>query len=208
MMDFAPLLTSYTSKRTEIEKHLHEFKAVMKRPEEELFAELVFCILTPQSRAKLCDKAVKNLFNSKAIYGKASEIKKHLKGMVRFHNEKTKHIIKAREIFLNGGIGFNLVGNPPEVREWLAENVYGLGYKESSHFLRNIGMGEELAILDRHILRNLVKYGVIKEIPKSLTRKRYVEIEKKMKEFSNVVGIPLPHLDLLFWSEETDEIFK
>ena len=208
-MDFASLLTSYASKRTEIEKRLHEFKAVMKRPEEELFAEMVFCILTPQSKAHACDKAVKELFSSGAVFsGNTRKIAEHLKSKVRFHKTKAGHIVKARLLLDNGGIKNKLVGDPIEIREWLVENVYGMGYKEASHFLRNIGMGKELAILDRHILKNLVKHGVIKNIPKSMTKKRYMVIEEKMKEFSNTIGIPLAHLDLLLWSQETGEIFK
>ena len=88
------------------------------------------------------------------------------------------------------------------------KNVNGLGYKETSHFLRNIGLGKNFAILDRHILKNLKRYGVIKSIPKTLTRKKYLEIERKMKKFSEKIKIPLAELDLLFWSEETGEIFK
>ena len=83
-----------------------------------------------------------------------------------------------------------------------------MGYKESSHFLRNVGFGDDIAILDRHIMKNLVKYGVIEEIPKSLTDKKYLEIEEKMRKFASGVGIPMAHLDLLWWSEETGEIFK
>ncbi len=98
--------------------------------------------------------------------------------------------------------------NTQEAREWLVNGVKGIGYKEASHFLRNIGFGEELAILDRHILRNLKELGVIHEIPLSLSKKKYFEIEKKMKEFSRSVNIPMSHLDLVFWYKETGEIFK
>ncbi len=94
-----------------------------------------------------------------------------------------------------------------ELREWLVKNIKGYGYKEASHFLRNIGF-EELAILDRHVLKNLKNYGVIEEVPKSLTPKKYKEIEEKMRRFSKSVDIPISHLDLLFWSNETGEIFK
>jgi N-glycosylase/DNA lyase len=69
-------------------------------------------------------------------------------------------------------------------------------------------MGDDIAILDRHILKNLIKYGVIDEVPKSLTEKKYTEIEGKMRAFSKEIGIPFSHLDLLWWSEETGEIFK
>ena len=74
-------------------------------------------------------------------------------------------------------------------------------------FLRNIGI-EEFAILDRHVLKNLKKYNVIDDIPKCLTPKKYMEIEEKMRSFAKSVDIPFSHLDLLFWSEETGEIFK
>ena len=98
--------------------------------------------------------------------------------------------------------------NPSEdKRSFLAKNVKGLGLKEASHFLRNTGH-ENFAILDRHILKNLVKYEAIKEIPKTLTQKKYLEIEYDFKNFARRVKIPMDHLDLLFWSEETGEIFK
>ncbi|MCP8310628.1 MAG: hypothetical protein L6N94_03925, partial [Candidatus Methylarchaceae archaeon HK01M] len=89
-----------------------------------------------------------------------------------------------------------------------AENVMGMGMKEASHFLRNIGLGEGLAILDRHILKNLRDYDVINQIPKSITKKVYIDIEDKMREFSKRIDIPMDELDLLFWSEETGMIFK
>src|SRR5256885_1237436 len=68
-----------------------------------------------------------------------------------------------------------------ELREFLVDNVKGLGMKEASHFMRNIGIGKDLAILDRHILKNLKLYGVVDEIPNSLTQKKYLDIESKLK---------------------------
>src|SRR5439155_1300502 len=88
------------------------------------------------------------------------------------------------------------------------KHVMGLGYKEASHFLRNIGLGEEFAILDRHILRNLARLKVIPEVPASITKKRYLEIEEKLRRFAADISIPMAELDLLFWSKETGWIFK
>src|SRR4030042_2590550 len=82
-----------------------------------------------------------------------------------------------------------------ECREWFVKNIKGLGYKEASHFLRNIGLGEKIAILDRHILKNLNLFGVIKEIPKSVSKAKYLKIEKNMIEFAKKIDIPLSHLD-------------
>src|SRR6267143_178578 len=98
--------------------------------------------------------------------------------------------------------------NPFELREWFVENVKGLGYKEASHFLRNIGHGEEFAILDRHILRNIKKLGLVEEIPTSLTKKKYLDIEERLRHFSKEIDIPMADLDLLFWSKETGWVFK
>ena len=94
-----------------------------------------------------------------------------------------------------------------ELREWLVKNVNGLGWKEASHFLRNIGV-RGLAILDRHIFKHLVRLHVIRAVPKSLTKKRYLTIEKKWHRFAKDIGISLDELDLLFWSMETGEIRK
>ena len=97
---------------------------------------------------------------------------------------------------------------PCETRAWLAANVKGMGFKEASHFLRNIGLGKDLAILDRHILKNLHKFKVIKKIPKSLSEKKYLEIESLMKQWAQRSRIPLSHLDFLLWHKETGHIFK
>src|SRR5206468_12141266 len=94
-----------------------------------------------------------------------------------------------------------------KLREEVLNLIPGLGLKESSHFLRNIGV-QGLAILDRHILKHLKAHKVIGRIPKSLTPKRYFAIEKKWLKFSKEVGISMDELDLLFWSMETGEIRK
>ncbi len=83
-----------------------------------------------------------------------------------------------------------------------------MSFKEASHFLRNVGFGDDLAILDRHILRNMEKLGVIKEIPKTITPKKYKEMEVKLRKYTKKVGIPMDHMDLLLWYKEAGEIFK
>ncbi len=98
--------------------------------------------------------------------------------------------------------------NPFQTREWLVGNVKGMGYKEASHFLRNIGLGRDLAILDRHILKNLVRFGVIPDIPRSLGRGRYLKIEVAMSDFARLINIPMSHLDMLLWYMGAGEVFK
>jgi len=206
------LLSSYRKKRYQIKKKLKEFEDLYKGKDEHIFRELCFCILTPQSKAIYCDEAIKELIRSGLLLeGDKSDIKASL-SRVRFPNNKASYLIAARKAFKNSR-GFNIKskideGNIPKTREWFVKNIKGLGYKEASHFLRNIGLGDNIAILDIHILRNLKKYRVIKEIPSSISRKIYLNIENKMRVFSQNIGIPLPELDLLLWSNQTGFIFK
>lgn len=207
------LFSKYTVKKIEIRKRLENFKKVGEEHNERIFAEMAFCLCTPQSRATNCWKAVESLTKNNLLFtGSNVQIKPFLNA-VRFNENKSKYIVQAREMFSqNGNISIkeklSSLGEPEKIREWLFENVNGMGLKESSHFLRNIGLGDSFAILDSHILKNLHRHGVIEEIPKSMTKKKYLEIEQKMKEFSEKIGIPLDELDLLWWSEETGMIFK
>lgn len=204
----------YRTKRLEIESRLKEFKNLWDKPDDKyIFAELIFCILTPQSKAKYCWDAVQKLLKKGLLKkGKYSEIVKEL-NYVRFKYKKAKFIINARKLFANNRkISIRSMikqfKNISDTREWLVNNVKGIGLKEASHFLRNIGFGKNLAILDRHILKNMKLYGVIKEIPDSLTKQRYYEIENKIREFSRMVNIPMANLDLLLWCKQTGEVFK
>jgi len=203
----------YQERKEAIQKRLAEFRQVMQWKDEEVFAELCFCLLTPQSSAKVCWEAVTALKERTLLLkGQPSELEPLLKS-VRFSDSKAKYIVEARDMFSDDGklqlkSRISSFYNPFELREWFVENVKGLGYKEASHFLRNIGLGEGFAILDRHILRNLNRLGVIPEIPPTITKKRYLEIEEKLRRFATEIGIPIADLDLLFWSRETGWIFK
>ena len=209
------LLEIYKNKKDGIKKRLEGFKSVSDFSDEKLFSELAFCILTPQSKAVTSWNAVQTLErNGLLLKGTQKQIRPFLQA-VRFGENKSRYLIEARKLFTeNGRINIKeelseIRNNPILLREWLLENVKGLGMKESSHFIRNIGLSNsQLAILDVHILKNLKEFGVINEIPKSITKKKYLEIEERMKKFSDEIGIALDELDLLLWSKETGVIFK
>lgn len=199
----------YYRQKPEIVNRLNEFKGVWKTSDsKQLFAELCFCLLTPQSKAKNCWNAVLKLKNRNLLFhNNLKQIEECLTG-VRFRRKKAEYVISARKLFPELIATIRNHKSINDLRLWLVKNVTGMGFKEASHFLRNIGLGENLAILDRHVLKNLKALGVIKKYPNSLTNKSYIEIENKLKSFSEKVEIPVAHLDLLFWSKETGEIFK
>ena len=197
------LTKEYNTRKTEIKQRLQDFKTVEG---DDVFYELCFCILTPQSSGFRADECIQVLkqndflktnFNPKPI----------LKKKIRFHNNKTKYLLELKKNYPKIKEKLNSTKNKYELRTWLLTNIKGYGLKEVSHFMRNIGH-EDLAILDRHILKNLKKHNVITEVPRFLTKNKYFEIEDKFKKFSKEIKIPIDHLDLLFWSQETGKVFK
>jgi len=207
------LLKIYSAKKDVFKKRIQDFKEVYDEPDERIFAELAFCICTPQSKATSCWAAVSSLVRNNLLYAGNEEQIRPFLNTVRFSDNKSKYIVAARSAFTDNSklrlkAKMDSFRSSVEAREWLVENIKGLGMKEASHFLRNIGLAKDLAILDSHILKNLHEYGVIKELPKSLTHKKYLEIEKSMKGFSGKIGIPFEELDLLLWSKETGIVFK
>ena len=201
------LLLLHRQMKGVIRARLNDFRTV---PPEQYFYELAYCLMTPQSSAEHADRVAANLqslrfaetgFNPEPLLRQADQY-------IRFHKTKARHLLKARGEFADiaqavlNGHGSTLL------RDWLVGHVKGLGLKEATHFLRNIGKSHGLAILDRHIIRNLKRYGAIRSVPQSLTRKRYLSIERKFLSFADSIGIPPDELDLLFWSMETGEIRK
>jgi N-glycosylase/DNA lyase len=94
-----------------------------------------------------------------------------------------------------------------ETREWLVDNIKGLGYKEASHLMRNLGF-EDLAILDRHIIRTLHERGLIDRVPATLGRKHYLEYEKKMERICERTGLKQGILDFYLWYLKTGKVLK
>lgn len=198
----------------DIERQLAHFKTVWREgSDDDIFCELVFCLFTPQSSAYRCWDAVQRLKSNNLIFrGCSDEISGHI-NTVRFRNNKARYLVRAREFFtVDGSMRIksilSSIADPVERRRFLVENVRGMSWKEASHFLRNTGFGEDLAILDRHVLKNLAALGVIPRIPPSLTAKRYLEIEAAMRAFTRKVRIPLAHLDFVLWYREAGSVFK
>lgn len=204
---FNILLQLYADRKLAIQKRLREFSAV---PPSQYFYELLYCLMTPQTSARNAEKVIEELrlraFENHPV--DPEPILREKNNYIRFHRTKSKHLLALKESFPSILATLTNGAAPLELREWLVKNVKGLGYKEATHFLRNIGKNGGLTILDRHILRNLKRYGAIRSLPKTLTKKKYLSIEKRFMEFSKEIGIPVDELDLLFWSMETGEIRK
>jgi len=197
----------YLTHKEAIRIRLSEFHSV---PPSEFFYELAYCLLTPQSKAANAERVVFSLreigFDSRLI--DPEPILRRKEHYIRFHKSKTRYLYHMKGHYSSIVQKISKPVSAFELREWLVMNVIGLGYKEATHFLRNIGKNDGLAILDRHILRILKQLGIIDSIPKSIGRKQYLEIEQLFKEFADDIGIVLDELDLVFWSMGSGEIRK
>ena len=181
-----------------VDKRLKEFSSI-PRNFENLFRELAFCILTAGTSAELGIKTISHLGDT-LFLGSHEEIQKKLKEVYRFHTIRAGYLHEARNNFKKLDI------NSPDIREQLVKNIKGLGMKESSHFLRNIGFCD-YAIVDFHIVDILVKNSLIAK-PKTLTPKKYLEIESVLRELAEKTNTNLAELDLYLWYEETGKVLK
>ena len=181
-----------------INSRMTEFENV-PRNFDDLFRELVFCILAAGTSAELGIKTINHL-GDVIFTGSEEDIQKKLKEVYRFHTIRAAYIHQARENFRNLDI------NDSDIRINLVENIKGIGFKEASHFLRNIGH-KNVAIIDFHIVDLLVRHGLI-EKPKTLTARKYLEIEEILKQLSQKTNIDLGELDLYLWYAETGKVLK
>lgn len=194
----------YKKRKYEIQAKLDEFSKNKDLDNEDLFLELCFCISTPGSKAENASKVINKGKRELLIYGSEKDVANHLKGFVRFHNNKACYIVKARKFIDMLG---NLPKDPVEARKFLVDNIDGLGMKEASHFLRNIGY-RNICIVDRHVTSCLCDLKVLQDNKTPSSKKQYIEVENKMKDYSKEVGIDSDELDLVFWSSRTGKIIK
>lgn len=186
--------------RKKVDERIKEFENV-----EDKFSEICFCVLTANSSAEMGLKLQENLGNGFLNFSE-DELREELKRHgYRFPNRAgyichNRKYVNIEEILKN-------FSDERKARDWLVKNIKGFGYKEASHFLRNIGY-KNVAIIDRHILRLAERHGIIKQIPDTLSRKEYLGIEEKLERLAEEAGITLAELDLYLWYMETGKILK
>ena len=188
-----------------VDKRLAEFKRLGEGSNNDIFKELCFCILTANFNAEKSIIIQRELGDG-FLFLSENELADKLRRLGhRYPNTRAKYIVYARRFkdSLRDVIG-SLSGE--RLREWFVKYLKGLGYKEASHFLRNIGF-EDYAIIDFHVVDLLVKHGLVVK-PKTMTKMRYLEIERVLKVVAEKAGFTLAELDLYLWFMETGKVLK
>ena len=206
--------TAHVDRRNEIRGRLNEFQAVRQaRNDDRLWEEMVFCFFTGGCSAQMglrSVEAVRPLLKE----GDQTQLAKALTGVHRYPNERAKYIVHSRaflETDCDLKLGDRLASFDCDLarRDWLAreKGIKGLGYKEASHFLRNIGY-TGYAILDKHVLRCLTELKIIDDPKPPNTRSRYLTVEGKLRELTDTAQIDFDEMDLVLWSMKTGTILK
>lgn len=231
-MDTEKLKQEYNNKKDKIKERLNQFEKFFNEPyswhyingdlrllpseakdDNRIFEELSFCIFTANTSAEMGAKAVDAVRNV-LIDGNPPDMTRRLEGIYRFNNVRPEYIVHTRN-YLKNTLNFELKNkiksfkNKNELRDFFALNkeIKGLGMKEASHFLRNIGF-KGYAILDKHIINSLHEFGILETNEKPKNAKEYLEFEQKYIDFSEQTGIDMDELDLLLWSRKNGRILK
>jgi N-glycosylase/DNA lyase len=210
------VIATHRARRKEIKSRLREFDDVWRKGNDaRLWEELTYCIFTAGASARMGLNSVAAV-RSLLLEGKPEEMTRALKkaGAHRFPVARPLYIVTTRNYFR---ANFNMAlrkrlrsfSDPFERRDWLAQEkqVKGLGYKEASHFLRNIGVKGH-AILDKHVMRCLNEVGIVDSSKPPSTRRKYLELEEEFGRFARDIKIDFDELDLVLWSMKTGEILK
>jgi N-glycosylase/DNA lyase len=191
-----------------ISGRMEDFARAGRGTDEELFGELCFCLLTANYTSEGGIRIQKEVGGG-FLRLPRERLAMRLRGLgYRFPNARARYISEARSHARSLRTVLRSQGDGALAREWLADNVLGLGYKEASHFLRNIGY-RDLAIIDFHIVDLLARHRLIRK-PKSrsLGRKAYLDIERTLGKLASKTGLCQGELDLYLWYMETGKVLK
>ena len=212
-MNLKPLIQTINNlKKSEIKKiidsRIKEFSELGKNSINEIFKEMCFCLLTANFSAQGGIKIQKEIDDGFLTLSEINLAKKLSELGHRFPNARAEYIILARQKI---NILKKILNNNESAlkkREEIVKNIKGLGMKEASHFLRNIGY-KDLAIVDFHIIDLLVKNNlIVQPNSKSLNTKKYIKIENLLKQIAQKINLNLGELDLYLWYQETGKILK
>ena len=87
------------------------------------------------------------------------------------------------------------------MRRHLISEISGIGPKQASMFLRNIGLSHDLAILDTHLLRYLEMQSLLdQERLKVGSLPNYERTEQVAIKYADSLGYPVGYLDWAIWA--------
>lgn len=191
-----------------VEERMHAFAKIRDGSDEDLFLELCFCLLTANFQSHK-SMIIHDAIGRGFIDLDEESLAARLRSLgYRFPNVRARFIVEAREhIPVLRSVVYGDGYDDHERRFWLESNVKGLGLKEASHFLRNVGV-PSFPIIDRHIVAILAEHGIVSDPDAPITKKRYLEFESSMNEIASACGLDHGRLDFYAWYLKTGRVLK
>lgn len=182
---------------------------------------LVSCILGSQVRYEMAYTALERIENTGLLTdewwcndrdnfeAKVFEVlsvnthQSHKKWCYRFPKSRAHQLEETRKTIAKRPLFERLYNNsdPKNIRKELISDIPGIGPKQASMFLRNIGISYDLAILDTHVLRfmHMQKTLYLKQMNIG-TLSAYERTERIAQNYANSLGYPVGYLDLAIWA--------
>lgn len=185
-------------------------------PEDALWRELVACILGSRVRFSTAYAAVgrlaaANLLDASKWRKNFCDYEKALTKILAasttphpFSRVKAQQIRGAAEGVYSAGQSLRQAlsssQEPREIRRKLANDVPGLGPKQASLFLRNVGFASNLAVLDVHVLTYMNWFCLTDEPVLSVSGlRRYEMLEEAFVRHSRSLGHSPDQFDVAVW---------
>lgn len=199
----------------------------MIKGERKLLSELVLCILSSQEKYEVALGAMKMLQKDNVLKIpqnriELKEIKREIKRTLsrpirfnyngkgysrrlRFFNKKCDYIIQTvQNIYLNDLTIKEILSSKcciQETRNQIINYSIGLGPKQASMFLRNVGYHSELAVLDKHVIDYMKMMGMTTTSTTGFSNIRQYQIaELRLKSYAETYNVSLLHLDMAIWT--------
>ncbi len=192
--------------------------------EGRLWRELCLCIISSRTRFEMALAAVNSLERVGLLrrlreepedisYSQVEAIlkpPKHLRTptnhSIPFWRLRARQLVEAAQrLYTNGNGGLMALlsgfGDPGELRGYLVSEIPGIGMKQASHFLQNVGFSSDFAVIDAHLLSFLRdELMVIDADDKNLSKALYVELEQRIQRLAAANGFDLGLLDHVVWA--------
>jgi len=196
-----------------------------KMTEEELWQTLCLCILSSNVPYESAQSALSHLVDNEYLRLRwivetpnsenliAEELSKpfylpvKLDGSCRkyrFPNVRARNIVQAARVMFSEKLSLSevLARHDSEriIRDTLVAKIPGIGLKEASHFLRDIGYSNNLAIIDSHVASFLAEIKAIsREEVKMINRSTYFELESILQKLCKEHNVSLSVFDIAVW---------
>ena len=181
--------------------------------EEGLWRELVACILGSRVRFESACRALERmdqqrLFSAARRGTRFDEYEIDIRGVLsngyRFYRIRAQQVRCAAESIYGcdqtiRGI-LEETNGVRQARRRLSHRIPGIGPKQASLFLRNIGYSEWVAIFDVHVLSYMCWAGLTDTELKSVsTVEQYEKLEEAFVERAQMYGFPISDFDVAVW---------